>query len=633
MSDPTRLRRLSLAAALVIGLVLAHPAPPSAHASPWKRKIGSTGVSIQDAADPQPLAGDVTLPLPGGGRLVLRAVCVPTDGFLKDMQIFLGCKDCGRDAQGFMEGKHLGALSGPFTYKDLPVDWRASLLEAPAAARGRCPNPADDTRNIFFYFIGKYEITRFQWRSVMEAEGADPPLSLTADDPRPVTGVSWFEAVDFTRRCTEWLLKNAPTSLPGFAGGRPGHLRLPTEAEWEYAARGGQMVTEFHMDQEPFFPLEDRRYSDYAVFTAPGAAKPPEKLAWIGSRAPNPLGVFDTAGNAAEMLFSPFHLTVNFRLHGATGGFVAKGGSFRKRKSEILPGRREELPFFLDDGAYRRSDVGFRVVLSAIVTPREHFEALTREWAVLENQVGEEAWPLDEDASPGDGPPGDASPVKTSGRDSSAPVDEDLLLQEMDAALQRPTTPPTVGFKDPLSEIDRLAAQADDEATRAGLHFIRKVIEQNDMLAASQQAEAIKAIVRTALFISELARSYAARRTNMQQELDRLKIISQDQDKEFASALGATEEHIRAVRKNVDRFDRDIQGLILRYLEQIRSIRKYPRAVLTTQLDRIAEELATEEAVNTRLNDRLKLFTKHVSLQAGQPGALGPEAIRADLLP
>ena len=102
--------------------------------------------------------------------------------------------------------------------------------------------------------------------------------------------------------------------------------RLPTEAEWEYAARGGHRVSESQLNQEEFFPLDGQPYSDYAVFTEPGSAKPPEKLAWIGSKCSNPVGLFDTAGNAAEMVLDPFRFSLGFRLHGATGGFIAKGG-------------------------------------------------------------------------------------------------------------------------------------------------------------------------------------------------------------------------------------------------------------------------------------------------------------------
>jgi hypothetical protein len=222
------------------------------------------------------------------------------------------------------------------------------------------------------------------------------PTGLTADDPRPKTDISWFEAVTFTERYTEWLLENAPAALPHFAGGRFGYIRLPTEAEWEYAARGGHMVTGQQLNREEFFPLGNRSFRDFAVFTDSMAAKQPERLAWIGSRCANPLGLYDTAGNAAEMLLDPFRFSLGFRLHGATGGFIAKGGSYRKRLAEIMPGRREEIPFFLDNGAYRATDLGFRVVLSAIVTSRNRFDMLDQEWRTKAPKMAQE-----EETAPG----------------------------------------------------------------------------------------------------------------------------------------------------------------------------------------------------------------------------------------
>ena len=325
-------QRFSPAVAWVIGMALALVALP---VHPKECPTPKPGMSrlvptLQNAINPNPSDADIELPMPCGGKLVLRHICVPAEGFFGDLRLDLGCVDCARGTRGFMEGRRKAAVSGPFTLQDLPETWRTKLTTFTKRGDGRCPSPNDNTSTGFYYFIGKYEISNFQWKAVMDSECPGLDGSLTKNDARPKTGISWFEAIDFTRRYTEWLLKNSIDSLPHFSGGRFGYIRLPTEAEWEYAARGGHRVSESQINQEEFFPLNGQPYSDYAVFTEPGAAKPPEKLAWIGSKCSNPVGLFDTAGNAAEMVLDPFRFSLGFRLHGATGGFIAKGGSYRR---------------------------------------------------------------------------------------------------------------------------------------------------------------------------------------------------------------------------------------------------------------------------------------------------------------
>ena len=374
---PLLIRPLSLLITLISCLALA----PSAWAAPAQDRLFTPVPKLSQMVNPKPLEADLELPMPCGGKLVLRHVCVPADGYFDDLWIDLGCEDCGRKYIGFMEGRRREALSGPFALRDLPTAWYLQLAALAETGDGRCPNLKNKRSKGYYFLIGKYEISNFQWKAVMNGECPGSERPFTADDPRPKTGISWFEAVDFTRRYTEWLLKNAPSSLPRFFGRRFGYLRLPTETEWEYAARGGHLVSESQMNQEDFFPLNGRPLRDYAVFSETEGAKLPENLAWIGSKRPNPLGLFDMAGNAAEMILDPFRFSVGSRLHGTAGGFIVKGGSYRKSRAEIMPGRREELPLFLYDGAFRSTDLGFRVVLSAIVTPENRREALEKEWA------------------------------------------------------------------------------------------------------------------------------------------------------------------------------------------------------------------------------------------------------------
>ena len=394
MSDLLSAMRRSLVALsfLLLGLLCG---PVAAQDTvPENRRPSLLTPTLDDLYNPRPLRGDFELPMPCGAKMILRHICVPAAGYFGDLLLNLGCYDCGPQGQrGYMEGKRTATVAGPFTLKNLPDSWRTELISLAEAGDGACPSPTDDRVLAFYYFIGKYEVTKYQWRAVMAGDCPGPDGPFGPDDARPVSGISWYEAVDFTRRYSEWLLKTAPESLPTFSGGRVSYIRLPTEAEWEYAARGGHIVPRLQMNQEEFFPLNDRPIGDFAVFTDREAAKLPERLAWVGSRNPNPAGLFDTAGNAAEMVLDPFRFSIDNRLHGAAGGIVIKGGSFRKTKVEIMPGRREEVPFFLRDGAFRSSDLGFRVILSGIVTPADREEALAREWAVKTDRIpgGEQA--------------------------------------------------------------------------------------------------------------------------------------------------------------------------------------------------------------------------------------------------
>jgi hypothetical protein len=89
-------------------------------------------------------------------------------------------------------------------------------------------------------------------------------------------------------------------------------------------------------------------------------------------------------GNVAEMTFDPFKMTVGNRLHGAAGGFVRKGGSFRSHPDEIQPGRRLERALFYRNGPATSNDMGFRLALSAVAAPGgTRFKELADEWEAI----------------------------------------------------------------------------------------------------------------------------------------------------------------------------------------------------------------------------------------------------------
>ena len=131
--------------------------------------------------------------------------------------------------------------------------------------------PVHTVRLTQAFFLGKYEVTQGQWQAVM---GMNPSL-FPGDANRPVEQVSWDNVQGFIRR------------LNAQEGGA--QYRLPTEAEWEYAARAGT-TTAYS------FGNDARQLGEYAWYdnNADGKTHP------VGQKKPNAWGLHDMYGNVWE---------------------------------------------------------------------------------------------------------------------------------------------------------------------------------------------------------------------------------------------------------------------------------------------------------------------------------------------
>ena len=127
------------------------------------------------------------------------------------------------------------------------------------------------------YWMGTCEITQAQWRALM---GTDP--SKYKGDNLPVEMVSWHEVTEFCRKLTD--REREKGKLPdGYV------YRLPTEAEWEYAARGGTKSKGF------IYPGSND--PDEVAWHHPGSS---DETHPVGTKRPNELGLYDMAGNVWE---------------------------------------------------------------------------------------------------------------------------------------------------------------------------------------------------------------------------------------------------------------------------------------------------------------------------------------------
>ena len=183
------------------------------------------------------------------------------------------------------------------------------------------------------YYIGETEVTQELWQAVM---GSNP--SLRKGDKRPVEQVSWND-------CQTFISK-----LNSLTGKR---FRLPTEAEWEFAARGG---------------VKSRGYM-YSGSNTPGS------VAWytenvdyetidVGSKLPNELGLYDMSGNVWEWCsdrMGSYSKSAQTNPKGSQvgSGRVFRGGCF----ANIARGCRVSNRFSTGPDL-RRIDVGLRLCLS-----------------------------------------------------------------------------------------------------------------------------------------------------------------------------------------------------------------------------------------------------------------------------
>ena len=179
------------------------------------------------------------------------------------------------------------------------------------------------------FWLGKYEVTQGQWQAVM---GSNPSFFDECGPDCPVGNVSWEDAQEFIRRL------NAAVGEQRY--------RLPTEAEWEYAARAG---------------TSGDRYGnlDAIAWYGDNSGDRPHP---VGRKAPNAWGLYDMLGNVNEWMqdwFGPYPggAVTDPRGSGSGSKRVARGGSW----FSSARGCRASYRYNYSPG-YRGSILGFRLL-------------------------------------------------------------------------------------------------------------------------------------------------------------------------------------------------------------------------------------------------------------------------------
>ena len=181
------------------------------------------------------------------------------------------------------------------------------------------------------YYIAETEVTQAQWRAIM---GTNP--SNWSDDNRPVENVSWDDAQEFCRKLSQLTGKR---------------YTLPTEAQWEYAARGGRKSKSYKYSGS-------NTINDVAWYDSNSS----HTTHSVKQKQPNELGLYDMSGNVWERCsdwYGSYSSSSQTNPTGPSSGSyrVLRGGSWNHYAWNCRVSDRGNA-----DPSYSGYDVGFRLV-------------------------------------------------------------------------------------------------------------------------------------------------------------------------------------------------------------------------------------------------------------------------------
>jgi len=180
--------------------------------------------------------------------------------------------------------------------------------------------------------IGKYEVTEGEWKTIMGSN----PSKVPKGNNYPVEGVSWHDVQEFVSKLNVRTGKN---------------YRLPTEAEWEYAAKGGEQTIIYEYSG-------GSNINDLAWYI--GNSSNGKRT--VGTQAPNQLGIYDMSGNVYEWCEDWYGTYSGEEQSNPTGpsfgsNRVMRGGSWNSNASGCRNAAR-----FSKNPNERNLDIGFRLV-------------------------------------------------------------------------------------------------------------------------------------------------------------------------------------------------------------------------------------------------------------------------------
>ncbi|GHT82048.1 hypothetical protein FACS1894137_00230 [Spirochaetia bacterium] len=263
--------------------------------------------------------------------------------------LIMALTGCRSTPQGGDQGGDQGEDQSPlndFVY----IQGGTFTMGSPETETGRSDDEVQHQVTVSGFYMGKYEVSQAEYKAVI---GNNPSYFKGAN--RPVEWVSWLDAIEY---CNKRSIKEG--LAPAYRGSgndivcdfSASGYRLPTEAEWEYAAKGGikNYLTYEYAGGNNVDPLG--WYTDNSR----------EHTHNVGKKAPNSLGLYDMSGNVWEWCwdwYGEYSKEDQTDPAGAASGSnrVLRGGGGGNYAQSLRSANRES------NAPSRRSDsYGFRVV-------------------------------------------------------------------------------------------------------------------------------------------------------------------------------------------------------------------------------------------------------------------------------
>lgn len=533
--------------------------------------------------NPKEDKGDLELPMPNGLKFILRPVAIATTSLLNDVPFKMGVASLSSPERSVYEKQMEARIGAPFLYQNLPNDWQKKLA-------------ADKDAVLSYYFLGKYELTNGQWDAVMgensgngeEAQKVANGDSSDKSKNLPKTDISWYDIQNFLSKYNEWLLANHPDKLPKIDG-VPAFLRLPTEAEWEFAARGGNLARD--ADGKDFVDNKGHgdgvNVGDYAVFGANH-----EKAMPIGSRTPNILGIYDMAGNVSELVGDGFRFTISDavaggghvkRLHGSEGGFISKGGSFAsKEKSDVYPGRRIEAPMFIKkDGKFvlsRDNTRGVRLALASLNVPGR-----AREKALLAEETRQ-------------------------GKGVQEKKDTTKQKAEVKIQGEKIVIDPN---GDPVVELEKILAVTPTDDMKTNLTQLQALLKDVNEAFSRERDENLTNSLRSVAYMADSLSNIAFRCFNLNESLNEIKAVFPNLSEKDKQEFKKNEQKYV---NEINRFFKNLQKASNIYRINVSELGKYSSEQISTKIRQLKTQYQGNDKLNENMRKNLDALQRHISL-------------------